>query len=76
MIIKKLFVDLLGGDRAAGFFFQALRLENLPQQVLSPLVSRVAVTWFGRTEDRVARRKGRDELLLVIALPLTPSVRA
>ena len=65
-----LFVGLLGGDRAAGFFFQALRLVSLPQQVLSPIVSRVAGTWFGRTEDRVTRRKGRDKLLLVIAAPL------
>ena len=65
-----LFVGLLGGDRAAGFFFQALRLANLPNQVLSPIVSRVAGTWFGRTEDRTIRRKGRDKLLLVIAAPL------
>lgn len=65
-----LFVGMLGGDRAAGFFFQALRLANLPQQVLSPLVSRVAATWFGRTEDRVERRMGRDKILLVIAAPL------
>ena len=57
-----LFVGLLGGDRAAGFFFQALRLANLPNQVLSPIVSRVAGTWFGRTEDRTIRRKGRDKL--------------
>ena len=65
-----LFVGLLGGDRAAGFFVQALRLANLPQQVLNPFVGRVAGTWFGRTEDRVTRRKGRDKLLLVIAAPL------
>ena len=65
-----LFVGLLGGDRTAGFFFQALRLANLPNQVLSPIVSRVAGTWFGRTEDRTIRRKGRDKLLLVIATPL------
>ena len=65
-----LFVGLLGGDRTAGFFFQALRLANLPNQVLSPIVSRVAGTWFGRTEDRTIRREGRDKLLLVIAAPL------
>ena len=65
-----IFVGLLGGDRAAGFFFQALRLANLPNQVLSPIVSRVAGTWFGRTEDRTIRRKGRDKLLLFIAAPL------
>ena len=65
-----LFVGLLGGDRAAGFFFQALRLAHLPQQVLSPLVGRVAGTWFGQTEDREARRVGRDKLLLAIAAPL------
>ena len=65
-----LFVGLLGVDRAAGVFFQAFRLANLPNQVLSPIVSRVAGTWFGRTEDRTIRRKGRDKLLLVIAAPL------
>jgi O-antigen/teichoic acid export membrane protein len=65
-----LLVGLLGRDRAAGFFFQALRLVNLPQQVLSPIIDRVAGTWFGRTEDRVKHRKGRDKLLLVIAAPL------
>jgi len=65
-----LFVGYLGGDRAAGYFFQALRLANLPQQVLAPIVGRVAGNWFSRTEDRSARRKGRDKLLLILFLPL------
>jgi len=69
-----LFVGMLGGDRATGFFFQALCLANLPQKVLSPLVSQVAGTWFGRTEDHTARRKGRDKLLLAIAAPLALGV--
>ncbi len=65
-----LLVGLLGGDRAAGFFFQALRLANLPQQVLAPIVSRVAGNWFSRTENRKDRRQGRDRLLLIVSIPL------
>ncbi|NQW00560.1 MAG: oligosaccharide flippase family protein [Rhodospirillales bacterium] len=65
-----LFVGYLGGDRAAGFFFQALRLASLPQQVLAPIVGRVAGNWFSRTENRRDRRRGRDKLLLVLFVPL------
>jgi len=65
-----LFVGFFGGERAAGFFFQALRLANLPQKILSPLVDRVAGNWFSRTEQRDERRKGRDKLLLILAAPL------
>jgi len=69
-------VGLIGGDRAAGFFFQAQRLAHVPQQFLGPVVSRVAGNWFGRTENRLERRNGRDKLLMVLAPPLLISALA
>ena len=42
----------------------------MPQQFLGPVVSRVAGNWFGRTENRIERRNGRDKLLMVLAPPL------
>ncbi len=65
-----LVVGLVGGDRAAGFFFQAQRLAHVPQQFLGPIVSRVSGVWFGQTENRVERRNGRDKLLITLAPPL------
>ena len=60
----------IGGERIAGFFFQAQRLAVVPQQFLAPIVTRLAANWFGRTEYPVDRQKGRDKLLLVLAGPL------
>lgn len=60
----------IGGDRIAGFFFQAQRLAAVPQQFLAPIVVRLAANWFGRTEDPVHRRQGRNRLLFVLAGPL------
>jgi O-antigen/teichoic acid export membrane protein len=60
---------LLGGTRDAGFFFQAQRLSLIPHLVVTPLVSRFAVTWMSRT-DEAARRVLRDRLLAALAIPL------
>jgi O-antigen/teichoic acid export membrane protein len=60
---------LLGGTRDAGFFFQAQRLSLVPHLVVTPLVSRFAVTWMSRA-DEAARRVIRDRLLAVLAIPL------
>jgi len=66
-----LLVGLLGGERAAGFFFQAQRLSMVPGQLIGPVIIRVATNWFGRTEERTARRDGRDKLLMLLAVPLS-----
>ncbi len=60
----------IGGERIAGFFFQAQRLAAVPQQFLAPIVIRLAANWFGRTENPPDRQRGRDKLLLVLAGPL------
>ncbi len=65
-----LLAGLLGGERLAGFFFQAQRLAIVPNQFLAPIVSRVAANWFGRTEDAGRKRAGRNRLLIGAALPL------
>ncbi len=63
-------IAFYGGERLAGFFFQAQRLAALPLQCLTPLVSRVAAVWFGATEERTLRKEGRNRLLLFLAMPL------
>ena len=65
-------IYFFGGDRAAGYFFQAQRLAGVPLQFLAPIISRVAAVWFGRTEDRLKRREGRNKLLIIVAVTLTP----
>ncbi len=65
-----LLAGFLGGDAAAGLFFQAQRLAVVPQQFLAPVVNRIMANWFGRTEDAAERIRGRDRLLLTIAVPL------
>jgi len=65
-----LLAGFLGGDAAAGLFFQAQRLAVVPQQLLAPVVNRIMVNWFGRTEDPSERVLGRDRLLRMISLPL------
>ncbi len=65
-----LLAGLIGGERIAGFFFQAQRLAIVPNQFLVPIVSRIAGNWFVRVEDRSKRIAGRDRLLLNIFIPL------
>jgi len=65
-----LLAGFLGGDAAAGLFFQAQRLAVVPQQFLAPVVNRIMANWFGRTEDPAERIRGRDRLLRTIAVPL------
>jgi len=60
----------LDGDAAAGLFFQAQRLAVVPQQLLAPVVNRIMVNWFGRTENPLERVRGRNRLLRTIAAPL------
>ncbi len=60
---------VIGGDKGAGYFFQAQRLAVLPHVLITPLVGRMAATWFGRVEAP-ERRRGRDRLLGALALPL------
>lgn len=65
-----LLAGFLGGDAVAGLFFQAQRLAVVPQQLLAPVVNRIMVNWFGRTEDPSERVRGRNRLLRMISLPL------
>jgi O-antigen/teichoic acid export membrane protein len=71
-VYQRLVIQLagvVGGDKGAGYFFQAQRLAMLPHVLITPLVGRMAATWFGRVEAP-ERRRGRDHLLGVLALPL------
>lgn len=61
---------LIGGDRAAGYFFQAQRLAFLPQQLLAPLVVRIVSNWFGRLEHPAPRIETRSKVLGFLAIPL------
>ena len=65
--IAILLAGLVGGDRGAGFFFQAYRLAILPNQLLSPLVARIAVNMFGRENRPDHRRQLRNRQLLLLA---------
>ncbi len=64
--IAILLAGLVGGDRGAGFFFQAQRLAILPSQFLSPLVGRLAVNLFGRDINPDNRKRLRNRQLLVL----------
>ena len=65
--IAILLAGLVGGDRGAGFFFQAQRLAILPNQLLSPLVSRLAVNLFGRDNNPDSRKSLRNRQLMILA---------
>lgn len=65
--IAILLAGLVGGERGAGFFFQAQRLAILPNQLLSPLVARLAVNLFGREDRPEHRKKLRDRQLAMLA---------
>ena len=67
--IAILLAGLVGGDRGAGFFFQAQRLAILPNQLLYPLVGRLAVNLFGR-ENRPERRKQLRNRQLAMLVPI------
>ena len=62
-----LLAGMAGGDRGAGFLFQAYRLAILPNQLLSPLVSRIAINLFGREERQEKRKQFRNRHLLILA---------
>ena len=68
--ISIILIDLFVGNKMTGYFFQAQRLAGVPLQFLNPLVTRVAAVWFGRTEDRVKRKRGRNKLLIYLGVPL------
>ncbi|MCH7693956.1 MAG: hypothetical protein IID50_10980, partial [Proteobacteria bacterium] len=61
---------VLGGDKGAGFFFQAQRLAFLPHQVTAPVVARMVPTWFGQEDRAVVRIRVRNRLLKILAGPL------
>ncbi|MFQ5617432.1 MAG: oligosaccharide flippase family protein [Rhodospirillales bacterium] len=61
---------VLGGDRGAGFFFQAQRLALLPNQITAPVVARMVPTWFGQEDRAVVRTRVRNRLLRILAGPL------
>ncbi len=62
--------SLLGGDRGAGFFFQAQRLALLPNQITAPVVTRMVPTWLGQEARAGVRTQVRNRLLGILAGPL------
>jgi O-antigen/teichoic acid export membrane protein len=72
-VYQRLVIQLagvFGGDKGAGYFFQAQRLAALPHLLLTPLVGRIVGNWFARAETPLRRRHGRDRVLLVLVGPL------
>jgi O-antigen/teichoic acid export membrane protein len=72
-VYQRLVIQLagvVGGDKGAGYFFQAQRLAALPHLLLTPLVGRVVGNWFARAETPARRRRGRDRVLVVLVWPL------
>ena len=65
-----LLVGEIGGERLAGFFFQAQKLALIPQQLIAPVIGRVAGNWFARVDDGDWRQKGRNRLLVSLAVVL------
>lgn len=63
-------VALMAGDRGAGLFSMAQRLAVLPHQVIQPF-GRVAANWFSRNTTPTDRRAGRNQLILLLLLPLS-----
>lgn len=63
---------LLGGERGAGFFFQAHRLAMSPHLLLAPIGNRIGMNWFRREEKGERRRQGRFRLLIAMSVVLVP----
>jgi len=61
----------MGGEALAGLVFQAQRLALVPHQILAPIVNRIMLNWFARTEDPVRRRRGRTRMVLATLGPLS-----
>jgi O-antigen/teichoic acid export membrane protein len=60
---------LLGGNTAAGFLFQAQRLAVIPNQLLSPVFSRLSANWMSRAETPEIRI-GRRQKFLMLSFPI------
>jgi len=60
----------VGGERGAGFFFQAYRLAGVPHQFLNPVAARLALNWFSREPDPHRRAAVGRRLVLSLALPI------
>ena len=71
--ITLLLAGMLGGERGAGYFFQAHRLAIVPHQFLAPVVTRLVTVWFSRIEPGPARRSGLRRLLIGTAVLLVPA---
>ncbi len=68
--VTVLLAGAVGGASGAGLLFQARRLAVVPQQLLSPVTSRLALNWFSREPRLEARRKSALRLLGMLGLPL------
>lgn len=66
------FAGILGGDRGAGFFFQAQRLAMSPHLLFAPIINRIGVNWLRRAEHGDRRRRGRRWMLALVATVLIP----
>jgi O-antigen/teichoic acid export membrane protein len=65
-----LMAGAVGGERAAGIFFQAQRLAGVPHQFLAPLAFRLSFSVFSRQELLSDRQRTRNRILVVLAIPL------
>lgn len=82
--ILTLGAGLVGGEQGAGLYHQAMRLAQVPHQLLQPLAARLAFNWFARDAERrgtTLRRLGAwlaaplalaFAVALLLAEPLVP----
>lgn len=68
--VTVLLAGAVGGASGAGLLFQARRLAVVPQQLLSPVTSRLALNWFSRERGASARRRSALRLLGLLTPPL------
>lgn len=66
----------VGGERGAGYLFQAYRLAGIPHQFLAPLATRISFNWFSRQDNHARRYKGLMALIAYMSAPLLLAVVA
>mgnify|MGYP001605352305 CR=1 FL=1 len=64
----------VGGEKGAGYLFQAYRLAGIPHQFLAPLATRISFNWFSRQDNHARRYNGLRTLITYMSVPLLLAV--
>jgi len=59
----------IGGEKGAGYLFQAYRLAGVPHQLLAPLAGRISFNWFSRQNSYAKRYSGLQLLIVYMSIP-------